>query len=119
MTTTTEELSRLLNKLCKWRVFFASWQLGSRTSSDGECKAVRHHRETTILLRVEVTALIALLTEKGVFTHDEFVGAVADEAKQLDHDYAAQYQGWSSSVEGMQMKMPQAAETMKKLGFPQ
>lgn len=118
MTTTPEELSRLLNKLCKWRTFFASWQLGSRLPSDGELKAVKNHREVTILLRAEVSALTGLLIEKGVITGQEFQDALAEEARQLDHDLAAKYSGWSSSDDGMVLKMPEAMETVKSLGFP-
>jgi hypothetical protein len=118
MTTTSEELSRLLNKLCKWRTFFASWQLGTRVPADGELRAVKNHRETTILLRAEVSALTGLLIEKGVITGQEFQDVLAKEARQLDHDFAAQYSGWSSSDDGMILKMPEAMETTKSLGFP-
>jgi hypothetical protein len=118
MTTTSEELSRLLNKLCKWRTFFASWQLGSRVFSDGECKAVKDHREQTLLLRVEVSALIGLLISKGVITEAEFQDAVAAEAKRYDHALEERFPGWRSTSHGMHMKMPEAMETATHYGFP-
>ena len=119
---TPEELanenSRVLNKLCKWRSFFASWQLGTRSYQDGESKAVRNHRELSILLRTEVTALTDLMIRKGVFTAEEFTEAVIAEAKRLDHDYEESYPGWRSTEEGMSMHLPEAGETMEKMGFP-
>lgn len=109
---------RVLNKLTKWRNFFASWQLGTRPPEDGEYKAVRDHRELTILLRAEVSALTGLLIRKGVFTAEEFTMALTAEGKLLDHDYEERYPGWRSTNSGMSMKMPEAGETMRNLGFP-
>src|SRR6266567_539308 len=113
-----ESLMAVLEKLTKWRKFFASWQLGTRSDSDGESKAVRHHREATILLRAEVTALTGLLIRKGLITQTEFQDSLEKEAAQLDRDYAAAFPGWSSTPEGLSMKMPEALDTMRRLGFP-
>jgi hypothetical protein len=113
-----QSLLTALEKLTKWRKFFASWQLGTRADSDGESRAVRNHRELSILLRVEVSALIALLTRKGVFTQEEWLAALEAEAKALDHAYEEAYPGWRSTPDGLSMKMPEALETMRKLGFP-
>jgi len=108
----------VLEKLCKWRKFFASWQLGTRSDSDGESKAVRHHREATILLRAELTALTGLLIAKGVITQAEFQDSLEREAAQLDRDYSAAFPGWSSTPDGLSMEMPEALDTMRRLGFP-
>lgn len=108
----------VLNKLCKWRRFFAGWQLGTRLETDGEFRAVAHHRELSILLRAELSALTGLLIAKGVFTQQEYQDALEAEAKRLDHDYEESYPGFRSTPNGMHMKMPEALETMKKLGFP-
>lgn len=113
-----ETLGAALNKLCKWRRFFASWQLGTRLASDGEFRAVADHRELSILLRAEVSALTGLLVSKGVFTQAEFSAAVEAEAKRLDHGYEETYPGWRSTPDGMSMKLPEAGETMQNLGFP-
>lgn len=107
-----------LDKLAKWRRFFASWQLGTRPAADGEYRAVAHHRELSILLRAELSALTGLLLRKGVFTEEEWRAALELEAKQLDHDYEESFPGWRSRPDGLSMKLPEAAETMKKLGFP-
>ena len=107
-----------LDKLCKWRKFFASWQLGTRPKDDGELKALTHHLELSILLRAEVSAFTGLMLRKGVFTQAEWQEALEAEAKLLDHDYEESYPGWRSRADGLSMKMPEALETMRKLGFP-
>ena len=72
MTPSKEELaqacSRAMNRLAKWRSVFAGWQLGTRQIGDPESDAVRDHREVTLLLRAEQSALVLLLIEKGIFT---------------------------------------------------
>ena len=82
-----KSLMAALEKLCKWRKFFASWQLGTTSAEDGRYKAVAHHREMSIVLRAEQSALTSLLIRKGVFTAEEFQEALLCEARQLDHDY--------------------------------
>ncbi len=103
----------ILNKLTKWRGVFAGWQLGTRANTDPECQAVRDHREITILLRVEVNALTALLVDKGYFTEAEFTAAVGRDAEELDKDYERRFPGISTSQDGVILKMPEAAQTMK------
>lgn len=107
-----------LNKLTKWRKFFASWQLGSRSENDGEYKAVVHHRELSILLRCEMSAMAGLLLRNGIITEEEWQQALEAEAIMLSQDYAESYPGWRATSMGMQMSMPEAAETMRNLGFP-
>ncbi len=77
-----------------------------------------HHRELSILLRAEVTALAGLLIRKGVFTQQEWQDALEAEAIQLDQDYSDANPGWSSTPDGLSMKLPEAADTMRRLGFP-
>lgn len=107
-----------LNKVTKWRKFFASWQLGTRPDTDGEYKAVADQRELFILLRVEVTALTDLMFKKGIITQAEFSAAVEREARTLDKDYQKRFPGFSTSLLGLHMKLPEVRETMRKLGFP-
>ncbi len=101
-----------IQRLCKWRSVFAGWQLGTRASSDPECQAVRDHREVTILLRAELTALTGLLIKKGVFTAEEFTVALGDEADCLDADYERRFPGIASTDDGIVYDQ-RAAETMK------
>ena len=105
-----------LNKLAKWRTVFASWQLGTRSDTDPECKAVKDHREATILLRAEVTALTGLMLRKGLATQEELQEAILEEATALDQAYERRFPGFSTSESGVHMKMPEAAETMRR--FP-
>jgi hypothetical protein len=107
-----------LNKLCKWRKVFAGWQLGTVTDSDGAGRAVRDHREVTMLLRAEVSGLVALLVRKGVFTAEEWEKQVGEEARTLDEMYEVKFPGFSTSQDGVHMQMPQAGDTMRRLGFP-
>lgn len=113
-----KSLRAALEKLAKWRKFFASWQLGTTLAGDGRYKAVADHREVSILMRAELSALTGLLLRKGTFTEQEWRDALKLEAKQLDHDYEESYPGWRSVADGLSMKLPEAAETMKRLGFP-
>lgn len=111
-------LDNTLNKLAKWRKFFASWQLGTTLENDGEYRAVADQRELLILLRAEVSALISVLVRKGVITEPELQAAVERAARDLDKSYEQAFPGFSTSLDGLHMKMPQALETMKRMGFP-
>ncbi len=104
-----------LNRLVKWRSVFAGWQLGTRPDSDPECQAVRDHREVTILLRAEVTALTGLLIERGVVNADDFMGAVGVEADRLSADYAQRFRGMEATDDGIAMNVAVMQEhgTMK------
>lgn len=108
-----------LNRLAKWRKFFASWQLGSKPLSAPGSRAVTDQYEKLILLRAEGSALVGLLIAKGVFTAEEWEAALGVEADKLSEDYAQTFPGWRATDIGMQMDMPAARETMDRLGFPQ
>lgn len=102
-----------LNKLTKWRSVFAGWQLGTRPDTDPECQAVKDHREVTILLRVENSALLKLLIEKGIFTMDEFLQMVVEEAELLNKDYEARFPGFQVTDIGIRIDTARAAETTR------
>lgn len=101
MSTQRERTMAALNVLAKWRVLFTGWQLGTRLKGDPEGDAVRDHRELTILLRAEVSALTGLLLEKGVFTDDEWLAALEREAKQLCEDYERKFPGVTAHEDGL------------------
>lgn len=94
-------LMKSVERLAKWRAVFAAWQLGTRSDQDQECKAVKDHREATILLRAEVNVLTRLLLEKGVFNEQEFTGALEEEAEMLSADYEKRFPGISATDSGM------------------
>lgn len=96
-----ERTIRALNIVAKWRVLFVGWQVGTRPKGDPEGDAIRDHRELSILLRVEVSALAGLLLEKGVFTPEEFDAALEREALQLTKDYERKFPGVVASEDGL------------------
>lgn len=102
-----------LNRLAKWRSVFAGWQVGTRAKGDPESDAVRDHREVTILLRAEVSALTGLLLKKGVFTAADFDAALGNEADLLSADYAHRFPGFTATDDGMQIDAAIAAQTTK------
>lgn len=108
----TEPLDTL-NRLTKWRSVFAGWQLGTRLDTDPECQAVRDHRDLTMLLRVEVSALVNLLMEEGAFTASEYAEQLRLEAEILMRAYEQKFPGARATDEGMTFDVPQWFETTK------
>lgn len=106
-------MSAALNRLTKWRALFAGWQLGTRAKGDPESDAVRDHREATIVLRAEVTALVRLCCEKGLFTVDEYTKTLDDEAEHLSKAYARRFPGIKATDYGLHFDAAIAADTMR------
>lgn len=99
-----------LEILCKWRSHFAGWQLGTRPKADPECQAVRDHREVTILLRAEVSALTDVLIRKGVITPEEFDAALEREAVALNRDYENRWPGVTARPDGLSFDLKRITE---------
>lgn len=110
--------NRALDRLHKWRKIFVSWQLGTRADTDGEALALADHRSLTILLRAEVNALSELLIKKGVFTAEEFVAQITEEAGRIDKDMEGRFPGVSAVDEGLHIDVSKFSETAKHLHFP-
>lgn len=108
---TTLELD--LNKLTKWRVVFTGWQLGTRVKGDPEADAVRDHREATILLRAEISALVNLLVEKKIISWEEWSAALQTDAELLDKRYEQRFPGFKTSQYGVDIDVRLAQETTK------
>lgn len=104
---------RALNILAKWRTLFAGWQLGTRPKGDPECDAVRDHRELTILLRAEVSALASALIRRGVISEEQFLAALEREANQLSDAYAAKFPGVTATEQGLAIDTQKVAGWMK------
>lgn len=109
-------LIETLNKLAKWRSVFASWQLGTRSDTDAECNAVKDHREVTILMRAELSAIVALMMDKGLITVAEWEEYLERAALDLDKSYEQRFPGYESTAHGMSVDITRAHETMK--GWP-
>jgi hypothetical protein len=101
-----------LNRLAKWRVLLTGWQLGTRPKGDPEADAVRDHRELTLILRAEVSALCNLLVAKGIFTHPEFTDQVEIEARHYCESMAQRFPGVVADDDGLHFD-ERAVETMK------
>lgn len=110
-----ERYHKALNKLTKWRNFFAIWQTANKEPDEAEHKAIKDHREVTMLLRVEVTTLARMMVEKGVCTTDEFAEMMIIEAKHLERSFETAYPGYFAEEFGLSINNPEAAETMRKL----
>lgn len=106
---TLQEARQAVERLAKWRVIFTGWQLGTRSKDDPETQAVSDHREVTMLLRAEVSALVGLLVRKGVFTTDEFNIALGEEAVLQERDYQHTFPGARATDEGMVLDARAAA----------
>lgn len=109
----TPEVTEALNRLAKWRMIFAGWQLGTRNNTDPEAQAVRDHREATIMMRAEINAMLSLLVAKGVFTAAEWEEQVIKDANYLSKQYEEKFPGCHATDVGMVIKAS-AAEWMKK-----
>ena len=111
--TLDKKLSETINRLTKWRSVFAGWQLGTRSSHDPECQAVRDHREGTIILRVETTAITKVLVDKGICSVEDLQKAMIEEAELLNKDYEKKFPGMKATDYGIDYDIKKAAETMK------
>lgn len=100
-----DRMMMALEKLTKWRSVFAGWQLGTRSEKDAESRAVRDHREITMILRVETTAIVGLLIDKGVITLEELQDAITSEAEIMDKSLEGRFRGFKSSPAGMEMDL--------------
>jgi hypothetical protein len=108
-----DQCMTVLNRVTKWRSVFAGWQLGTRGKEDPECQAVKDHRETTILLRIEASAFAAILLKKGICTHEELQKQFIEEAEALDAEYEKKFPGYKSTNMGMNIDAKVAAQTIK------
>jgi hypothetical protein len=104
------------NLLAKWRNIFASWQLGTRLNNDPEYLAVRDHREITILMRAELSAMLRMLVLKGVFTVEEYNDMVAAESLALSRLYEKRFPGATAHEDGIHLEVELSNAWMSK--FP-
>lgn len=115
---TSERAERALNRLSKWRLFYAGWQYGTQPKSHGLTCAVRDAAEARLIVRAEVSALTALLINKGVFTVEEMTEALAREADWLCEALEKRFPGVRTTEYGLEFDIIKAGETMKREGFP-
>lgn len=111
--TAAQQARASLEILGKWRTLLTGWQLGTRPKGDAEGDAVRDHREATLLLRAEVSALTECLLESGVVTEEAYYRKLADTARTYSDALAARFPGFTAHRDGLHMDVTKAAETMK------
>lgn len=112
-----DNLFRALNRLAKWRNILAGWQLGTRAKGDPESDAVRDTRELLLIMRAEQNAVVQLLIDKGVCTAEEWDATLEREANLLSEATARRFPGFTATDVGLEMRMPEAGETMKRYNF--
>jgi hypothetical protein len=100
-----------MERLGKWRTVFCGWQLGTRAKGDPEADAVRDHREATMMLRAEVSAMSQLLVRKGVFTPLEYTDQVHEEARLLCRMYERKFPGFKATDDGLTIDATIAKDT--------
>jgi hypothetical protein len=101
-----------INRLAKWRTVFTGWQLGTRAKGDPEADAVRDHRELSILLRAQLSAVITMLIKKGIVTDHELIAQMHVEAEHLCKAYEARFPGFKATDEGLSMDTAITRDTM-------
>lgn len=111
-------LMATLERLAKWRSVFAAWQLGTRSDTDAECKAVKDHREATIMLRAEVSALVTILVEKKVVTETEWAEALLKEAENLDEVFRKKFPGIEATDDGISYDLQKLRTAKTMEGWP-
>jgi hypothetical protein len=113
-----------LNKLCKWRMIFAGWHLGSKTlTTNGRATpgvaAMRDLMDKWLIMRAESSALAMLLRDKGLFTNEEFQDAIMKEAALLDKELESVFPEFKTSDLGIVVIDPKLAlKTTVEKGFP-
>lgn len=104
------------NRLAKWRTILTGWQVGTKPKGDPEADAIRDHREATLLLRAEVSALTNLLLTKTDITHEEVLEAFIEEYEALDEEMSRRFPGAKSTDMGMSIDPQESQEWMSR--FP-
>lgn len=106
-------MSQILNRLCKWRTVFAGWQLGTRSKDDPEAQAVRDAIDARLLMRVELSALVALMIQKKMFTSTEFAAQCDVEAEHLMEILEDKFPGVRATDSGLAIDPVKFAVTTK------
>lgn len=111
-------MMRELERLGKWRSFFAGWMFGTQDRSHGPSKAVKDLVERSLVLRVEVSALTKILIDAGVTNAEEVAAHVEQEARYLSEALSKRFPGVQATDEGLRLDVQKAVETMRREGFP-
>ena len=83
---------------------------------DPEFLAVRDHREITILMRAELSAMLRILLHKGFFTIEEYNDMLAAESLALSRLYESRWPGATAHEDGIHLEVEKSNAWMSK--FP-
>lgn len=114
-----------MNKLCKWRTVLAGWHTGSKALLNPQGKpepgvqAMRDLMDKWLIMRVDNSAMAAILIKKGIVTAEEFTAQVYAEAEHLDAALTTLFPGFRSTENGMSIDIEKALKTMADKGFPE
>jgi|GEM_PF-2040060 len=112
------EYTRATEKLGKWRSVLVGWIWGTRHRGQPGTQGMRDLMDARLVARIELSAIAALLIEKGVFTRTEFMAQVAIEAGELDAMYERLFEGYRTTDQGLSIDPNVAVKTNQRLGFP-
>lgn len=107
-----------LQKLCKWRTVLVGWLWGSKAKTDPGVQGMRDLMDQQLIRRVELSAVTALLIEKGVFSTAEYLAQVTTEAHELDKMLEKLFDGYRTTDAGIAIDTARAQVTNQRLGFP-
>lgn len=107
---------RSANRLAKWRRMFAWWQLGTDEKTP-QSQAIRHHREMSMFSRAELSVVVGMLVDRGVFTLAEFNERLSVEADHLTKAYEELFPGVKATDDGLDIDVPAFLATMKEKGL--
>lgn len=94
---------QMLNRLCKWRNYFAAWQFGSFAKGEREYDAIADHREMSIMTRVELNVICRLLVETKIVTLEQFRDALEAESVHLMEVYTDSFPGVFATDDGLEV----------------
>ena len=114
-----EEIGNLSGRLAQYARMAASRVLGTRLESNGGFRAIRLLDHGRHIHRAEITAIVSLLIDKGVFTLEEYQGAMKAEMEMLLSDLQQEWPEIVAHPQMTEVKDAKAfAERAKREGWP-
>jgi len=107
-----------MTRISQWKVVFANWQLGTRDSTDGAFLAIQDAKEADLRTNAKLTALIQLLTERGLITEEGLLTEQIEVANALGHSLETKFPGAAATDDGMTYDDTVFQGTKDRLGFP-
>ena len=107
--------TKRLELLCKWRQVYC---LQATSGQIGFERYVRDAAEAKLLHRAELSAIVALLVQKKVFTNVEFAAQVEVESEFLNEAMQKTFPGFTAKDNGIALTNPMVTQTMKNWQQP-